>query len=306
MPAFLQRVMNRVLSLKPKLTIGICVKNAEKTIRDTIHSVLNQDFPHELIRIIVVDGQSEDGTLEIIKEILSKSNMRSIILGENKGLGFARQMVVDNAEGDYIVWVDGDMILPKDYVRKQVEFMEINPKVGIATASHGILPEANLVAALEDVAYVAVDFRFKGDSSSRLPSTAGAIFRVEAVRQVGGFDSCINGVGEDIEVAYRIKRAGWLIYRGTEAVFYEKRKESWKELWDHYFWYGRGAPRIICENPKVTSLYEMTPIAGFLAGFWYSLIAYKLLRQKKVFLLPFHYAFKRLAWCCGFYQGSKR
>ena len=294
-----------MLFLKPKVTIGMCVKNAGKTVRDTISSVLCQDFPHELTEIIVVDGQSEDGTLEIIEEIISKGDMRSIILGENKGLGVARQMVVDNAEGDYIVWIDGDMILSKDYVREQVEFMEQHPKVGIATGCHGILPEVNLVAALEDIAYIAVDSKFKGDNSSRLPNTAGAIFRVEAVRQVNGFDSRISGVGEDIEIAYRIKNARWLIYRGTEAVFYEKRKGSWKELWDHYVWYGHGAYRIICKNRKIINLYEMTPIAGFLVGVWYSLIAYKLMHQKKVFLLPFHYAFKRLAWCCGFIKGRK-
>ena len=263
-----------------------------------------QDFPHELMEIIIVDGQSKDRTLEITKEILSKSDMRSIILSENKGLGFARQIVVDNAEGEYIVWVDGDMILPKDYVRKQVEFMEQHPKVGIATGCHGILPEANLVAALEDIAYIAVDFRFKGNSSPRLPSTAGAIFRVDAVRQVGGFDSCISGVGEDADVAYRIRKAEWLIYRGIEVVFYEKRKESWKELWNHYFWYGYGAYSVFCKDKGISNIFYMTPFAGLLVGTWYSTIAYKMLLRKIVFLLPIHYAFKRLAWCFGFIKGQ--
>ena len=293
-----------MLFLKSKVTVGVCVKNAEKTIRDAINSVICQDFSHELMEIIVVDGQSEDKTLAIIKEILSEIDMRSVILSENKGLGVARQMVVDNANGDCILWVDGDMILSKDYVRKLVEFMDINPEVGIVIGSHGILPEANLVAALEDVAYVAVDFKFRGNHSLRLPGTAGAIFRVEAVRRVGGFDSRISGVGEDIEVAYRIRKSGWRIYRGAEPVFYEKRKENWKELWDHYFWYGVGSYKVYCKSDAEIKILYMAPFVGFLLGVWYSIIAYRILRRKFVFLLPLHYAFKRFAWFFGFIEGQ--
>lgn len=280
------------------------MKNAEKTVKGTIASVLDQNFPHELMEIIVVDGKSEDRTVGIIEKIISKSAMKHIILSENKGLGVARQMVVDNANGDCILWVDGDMILSKDYVRKLVKFMDINPEVGILIGSHGILPEANLVAALEDVAYVAVDFKFRGNHSLRLPGTAGAIFRVEAVRRVGGFDSRISGVGEDIEAAYRIRKSGWRIHRGAEPVFYEKRKENWKELWDHYFWYGVGSYKVLCKGDAEIKILYMAPFMGFLLGVWYSIIAYRILRRKFVFLLPLHYAFKRFAWCLGFIRSQ--
>jgi glycosyltransferase involved in cell wall biosynthesis len=277
----------------------MCVKNASNTIRDAINCVLTQDFPHEFVELIVVDGYSADGTLKILKEILLKSDIRSIIFKENEGLGFARQIVVDTAVGDYIIWVDGDMIFPKNYVRKQVEFMERNPKVGIASGYHGILPEANLIAFLEDIAYIAVDYKFGGSLSSRFPGTAGSIFRTEAIRQVDGFNPSIRGVGEDIEAAYRVRQAGWCIHIGTEAKYYEKRKETWKKLWDHYYWYGYGAYDVLFKMDRISNLLGLSPLAGFFVGVWYSIVAYKLINQKKVFLLPFHYAFKRLALYCG-------
>jgi len=283
----------------------MCLKNVEDTVYDAVNSVLAQDFPCELIELIVVDGQSTDRTLKVVKDILAGSNVESIILRENKGLGFARQMVVENATGDYIVWVDGDMILPKDFVRRQVEFIEQNPKVGIASARHGILPGVRLVALLEDVAYIAVEHKFRGSVSSRFPGTAGSIFRTKAIRQVGGFDPYIRGVGEDFEASYRVREAGWLIHIGTDAVFFEKRKENWKRLWDHYFWYGSGSYEVYIKLSNRTSLLWLNPIAGFFAGVWYSIIAYKLFNKKRVFLLPFHYAFKRIAWCLGFIKGRK-
>jgi len=119
---------------KPKVTIGVCVKNVERTIYNTLNSILSQDFSHNLIEIIIVDGKSIDETLKIIKRILKRCDIKSRIFIENKGLGFARQLVVENASGKYIVWVDGDMIIPNDFVRKQVEFMEKNPKVGLCAS----------------------------------------------------------------------------------------------------------------------------------------------------------------------------
>ena len=51
--------------MKPKVTVGMCVKNCAATIKEAIESVLNQDFPHELMELIIVDGNSEDETLSI-------------------------------------------------------------------------------------------------------------------------------------------------------------------------------------------------------------------------------------------------
>jgi GT2 family glycosyltransferase len=256
------------------------------------------------MEVIVIDGCSEDRTLQIVRGILFKSDVRSIILSDNKGLGFARQMVVDYSKGDYIVWVDGDIILRKDYVSKQVEFMEKNPKVGIATGIHGIPPDANVIAALEDVAYIVTDYRLKGETSSRLPGTSGAIFRVKAIRKAGGFDKSLVGVGEDIDAAYRLRNDGWVVYRGLNVVFYEKRKQNLKELWDHYFWYGQGGYLVFQKNKQALALCEMTPLAGLLAGVWYAIMAYKMVYRKIVFLLPIYYTFKRLAWCFGFIKGQ--
>ncbi len=286
-----------------KVTVGICVKNVEQTVRKTLMSILRQDFPHKLMEIIVVDGHSQDRTLLIIRDVLSKSDMNYEILFENKGLGFARNLVVNNACGKYIIWVDGDMILPEDYIKKQVEFMEKNPNIGVAIGTHGVLPSSNLIATLEDVAYIAVDLNFR-NSSSRLPGTGGAVFRVNAVRQVGGFDSSLRGVGEDIELTYRVKKAGWLVQRGTHATFYEKRKGTLKELWNHYLWYGYGAYDVFRKNRRIVNFPFMNPIAGFFLGAWYSVNAYKSILQKKVFLLPLHYLFKRMAWFCGFFKAQ--
>jgi len=284
--------------MRPKVTVGICVRNNSSTIRETIESILAQNYPHEFMELVIVDGYSEDRTMSIVKECLKDANIKTEFFFENKGLGYARQMVVDNAEGQYIVWVDGDNTLPKNHVQNQVEFMEQNPKVGIGKARYEFFWEGSLVAFLENIPFIVYDSK-DGPLDLKLPGTGGAIYRVKAIHEIGGFDEGLKGTGEDQDAAYRIKVAGWHIKR-TPAYFYEKRVKSWHGLWRKYFWYGYGDYYLYRKNRDIFSLSRMSPIAGFVAGVLYIKDAYKLTHSKSIFLLPLHYAFKLAGWCCGF------
>lgn len=288
-----------------KVTVGLCVKNVERTIEQALKSILEQDYSHALMELIVVDGYSSDRTLSIIKRNLLNADLRCKIFCENKGLGMARQIVVNNANGDYIVWVDGDMILPKDYISKQVEFMEENPKVAIGRAKYGIIPSEGIVAFFENLPFVieCSKHRVGDDISIDISGTSGSICRVEALKQVGGFDVEIRGAGEDVNIAYKIKSVGWLICL-TPATFFPICRRTWKELWDEYFWWGYGAHYNFHKIRSIVKLYRMTPLAGFLAGVLRLPQALKIKRQKLIFLLPIHYAFKRTAWCLGFLKSQ--
>lgn len=288
----------------PLVTVGICVRNSEKTIAMAIRSIASQDYPHNLIEIIIVDDGSEDHTLSIIKSYLPHLDI-SVMLFERQwgGLGSARNLVVRNARGKYIIWLDGDMILPVDHIKKQVEFMEKNPQVGIAKARYANHPEENLVGFLENAAYQAVDFKYSGVTYRSL-GAGGSIYRVDAVKQIGGFNENIKGAGEDLDIEYRLRKKGWLLFLGTQAFFYERRRKSWHELWKEGYWHGYKLHLIYKMHPNFISLYKLSPFGGLVAGLLYSKIAYKIHNKKRVFLLPVQYSFKRLAFFVGFAIGQ--
>jgi len=282
-----------------EVTIGMCIKNSGATIKEAIQSVLNQDFPHELIEIIIVDGHSRDQTLGIVRSISQRSDIRIEIYCENEGLGRARQIVVDKARGKYIVWVDGDMILSRDFVKKQVEFMEHFPDAGAAKGKYGILIDVtNLVAFLEDVAFMLNTVRER-EAVDNVLATSGCIYRVRAIREVGGFDPCLRGVGEDMDAESRLRDFRWKLYISS-AMFQEIRRQSWSALWNEYFWHGQGAGRLFEKNRYAFSLYKMFPPVALAREVLRVPAAYKLTREKRVLFLPFHYIFKRVAWSVGF------
>jgi glycosyltransferase involved in cell wall biosynthesis len=286
-----------------RVYIGICVKDAEATIKEAIERVMEQDFPHEFMELIVVDGGSRDKTLSIVKDCLDTVDMENKIFSENKGLGHARQIVVDNASGNYIVWVDGDMVLSKDFVRKQVEFMEENPDVGIAKGKYEMRPGPNLLATLEIYSRAAAklgDYRCEKARSKSL-GTSGCIYRVKAIRQAGGFDETIKGYGEDWDAEYRTRLAGWsLCTCQVPYQDYERLGLSWKELWRRYWKRGYDMHDVLEKHKGVIKVYAMLPPLAFLAGLLNSFFVYRLTRKKIVFLLPFFYPLKMVYWWFGY------
>ncbi|MEM2144292.1 MAG: glycosyltransferase [Candidatus Jordarchaeaceae archaeon] len=296
--------------MKIVVTLGVCVRNGERMIGRVIESIMKQDFPHEKMQILIVDDGSTDRTLQLLSDWVSKIDIKTKIFSKKwQGLGPSRNLILKNAEGQYIIWVDADEILPESYVRKQVEFMVKNPKVGI-TAGLVKLVCKNLVLNLELMPTIIDHLNYNKPKNfiwktGKLPGTGGAIFRVEALKQVNGFDERISGVGEDQDVAYRIKNAGWLIFLNQEP-FYELHggMSTFQDLWKKYFWYGYGAYKIYKQNRILFSLPRMSPVAGILTGFFYSIEAYKRMHSEAVFLLPIHYSFKLTAWMFGFIKAQ--
>lgn len=256
----LQTSLSGVSALqKPEVTIGVCVKNSEKSIANAVKSINDQDFPHELMEIIFVDDGSNDKTLSIINRHTLELDLKCRVFHHDwKGLGYSRNVVVNNAKGKYIVWVDGDTSLLRNFVSKQVEFMDKNPKVGIAKGRYRIKESTSVVAYLQNVEALVELIALEQRPLSKPLGTGGSIYRVEAIRKIGGFNDKITGVGEDMDVEYRIGSSGWML-QVTTAEFYENRRNNWKELWKEYFWHGAGGRSIFNRVNPHSMLYRMFP-----------------------------------------------
>jgi glycosyltransferase involved in cell wall biosynthesis len=290
--------------IKPKITIGVCVRNCEDYVNYAIESILDQDFPHELMEVIFVDDGSTDNTLSTVQEYVSTMDIPARIFHTSwQGLGSARTIVVKNARGKYIIWVDGDMIMQGGYVRKLVEFMEQHPEVGIAKGKQALEPRGNLVANLEAYARAAgrmVDYQCEKARLKAL-GTGGCIYRVEAIEQAGGFDQNLRGHGEDWDIEIRLRAAGWSLHTvDTEFSDYEKYGLTWRNLWSRYWLRGYHLHYFFHKNKGLLKHYRMFPPAAFLFGLLHAHKLFKLTYQKIVFALPFQYLFKMTAWYFGF------
>ena len=98
------------------------IRNEEPFIYKTLKSIINQKFDGDL-EIIISDGLSNDGTLEIVKKIqkkyknikLVRNNAKIVPVGFNKALNFAL--------GDIIIRVDGHSTLEPDFIQNSLRIL---------------------------------------------------------------------------------------------------------------------------------------------------------------------------------------
>ena len=102
--------------MKNKVSIIVPAYNAEVTIKKCIESILAQSYHN--IEVIIVDDGSKDKTYNII-DSYRKIDKRVMLLSiDNNGVSNARNIGIKNANGDFIIFIDSDDYVEKEYVEK--------------------------------------------------------------------------------------------------------------------------------------------------------------------------------------------
>lgn len=110
---------------EPLVSVIIPVYNAEKVVRFTLDSVINQTYKN--LEIICVNDCSKDNSLEILNEYAKRDKRIKVLSNEkNSGVAQTRNNGLKIATGEYIAFVDSDDIWDLTKTEKQIEFMLTN------------------------------------------------------------------------------------------------------------------------------------------------------------------------------------
>jgi len=109
--------------MKPFFSIIIPVYNCEKTIKQTLDSVLNQTFDD--YELIIIDDCSKDESLNVINEYSNKfKDIKIIINNQNLGVANSRNIGFRIAKGDFVALLDSDDLWKQDKLAKQKLILE--------------------------------------------------------------------------------------------------------------------------------------------------------------------------------------
>lgn len=206
------------------ITIGITCYNAQDSIERALTSARKQTWDNK--EIIIVDDQSTDDSIAIIKAaIKDQSHIRLIQHDINQGPAGARQTIINNANGDFIVFFDDDdeslpHRLEKQYQRLTAYEVETGEKL-VACYASGIRVYPNgYIAPLEAIgsrphiphgANVADRLLFYGGDQTMFfgsgTPTCGLMTRKSTFEAAGGFDLAFRRV-EDVDFSIRLALAG--------------------------------------------------------------------------------------------------
>lgn len=261
------------------LSVIIVNYNVKELLENCIQSVIaaSKNLKTE---IIIVDNNSFDGSVNYISNKFADfSNVKIIPSEVNLGFAKANNLAVEKSQGKYLLILNPDTILQEDTLEKCLAYYEDTPSIGCLTCKL-ILPNGKLDLACRrsfptpSVALYRIFGLSKLFPKSRIFGKynltyldENQTYEVDAVvgafmflsknvfELIGGFDEDYFMYGEDLDLCYKIKKAGYKIfyYSGTSIIHYkgESTKKSSVSYVNNFY----GAMKIFVEkNLHQTSL----------------------------------------------------
>ena len=113
------------MSEKKSATIIVTTYNVQQTIRQTMDCIVASrvDFDFD---IVVVDDQSTDNTVSILREY----SINLIELEKNRGPAHARNIAIQAASGEFLIFIDSDVVFPDDLLQRMMDKINEDPKIG--------------------------------------------------------------------------------------------------------------------------------------------------------------------------------
>ncbi len=198
---------------QPLVSIIIPCYNTAAYIRETLESVYNQTYQN--FEIIAIDDGSTDNTLEILHECAVAEPRLKVIAQENTYCVKARIHAIQYAQGDYLVCLDSDDILEKNYLKVCVEAAEENKDLAIIYTDAILFDAKNKPWKLPE--FKLPDFLLQNCIYIT------ALIRKTHYNAVGGFDSNMTFI-EDWELFISIIKNGGKVKRIHQPLFLYRQR----------------------------------------------------------------------------------
>jgi glycosyltransferase involved in cell wall biosynthesis len=183
----------------PIVSVIIPIYNGEKTIGETIESVLKQTFTD--FEVLVIDDGSQDSTLEVINKI--QDSRLKVFSYPNAGVSASRNRGLTHATGEFISFLDADDLWTPDKLEAQVKALQDNPQAAVAYSWTDWIDRSGQF--LRSGGHITVN----GNAYETLllrdfvESGSNPLIRREALAEVGNFDESLAH-GEDWDLWLRL------------------------------------------------------------------------------------------------------
>ncbi len=262
-----QRPQKKTLTLPkryPSVTVIIPCWNKEKTLKDTVLSLLALTYPKEKLSILIVDDGSTDGTLAAAQEFAENPQVR-ILSKQNGGSKFsALNFGLENSESELFGCLDADSFVVSDALLEVVKKFESNPEIVAVTPAMKVYRPHSLLELVQAVEYTfGIFYRKMFDTIGAISVLPGpfSFYRRDVFETIGKFREAHHT--EDMEMAFRLHAHGLKIANAHTAVVYTKVPSTLRGLVRQRTRWSRG----FLENSRDYSYMYFNPRFGNLGLF---------------------------------------
>jgi poly-beta-1,6-N-acetyl-D-glucosamine synthase len=235
------------LQSKTKFSVIIPFRNEAKNLLNLLESIKSLKYPKNLFEIILVNDESEDNSVAIIKKFLetesSKENFNktNISIINNKRISNSPKkdaitIGINKAKYEWIITTDADCVLPKYWLDSFDEFIQQTKTTCIAAPVNFHLEKnfLNTFQALDFLSLQGATIGGFGINKPFLCNGANFAYKKETFIEVNGFESNTNiASGDDIFLLEKIaKKYPTQVHflKCEQAIVATSTQSSWKEL----------------------------------------------------------------------------
>jgi GT2 family glycosyltransferase len=215
-----------------KVSVIIITWNRKDLLKDCLDSLKKQSYKN--FETIVVDNGSEDKTIEFVKEYYPKTKI--IDFKRNFGFSIAANKGIKASKSEYVILLNNDTIVDKNFVKYLVELLDSNQKYCACTARIVDYFDRNVLASAGDLMNsVGQSFprglgnkvnQFNEQGEVFLVTGGGSIFRKNTFERIGYFDEDYFFSGEDSDWCFRAQLFGYKFFYEPKAIVYHLCKAS--------------------------------------------------------------------------------
>jgi cellulose synthase/poly-beta-1,6-N-acetylglucosamine synthase-like glycosyltransferase len=243
----------------------IISRNEERSISNTLKSALELDYP--IFDVILVDGGSDDQTLEIAHSLSTHPNGKNlkIIPSDDSSPGQGRNTGVEHSSSEIIAFLDGDCYPKKEWLRNAVPLLLSDGVGGVGgprVTSHrsSYLSRAFLESLAYSFASWGSPVFSKVKDTKEVENIGGVgVYKKVALKKAGLYSEDLIFC-EDVDLDRRVRKAGFrLIVSPDVVVEHDWKVRSVRSLFKHMVKYGQGRSNAIKKKNGLFSPRYMAP-----------------------------------------------
>ena len=251
----------------PFVSVLIPIRNEGSYISQCLQAVSQQDYPSDLLEILISDGLSTDNTRALVAEWMKKDPRIQLFDNPKCIVPTGMNILILQARGDVIIRVDGHCVIAPDYVSNCVRHLLQDGVDGVGGPMRSIGEDFT-----SEVIALAMSSKFGvGNSSFRTESGVSKLadtvpfpaYTRDIIWKVGLYDEELVR-NQDDEYNYRIRNAGGKILLAEDVKSEYYSRGSLIKLWKQYFQYGFWKVRVLQKHPRQMSLRQFVPLAFIL------------------------------------------
>lgn len=234
---------------KPSVSVLIAAFNEEAVIERTISSILASEY--HVDEVIVVDDGSHDATfLQVVTQFAGEPRVVAL-KQENGGKASALNRALSQARGELLVCIDADTQLMPDAIGHLAPHFK-DRKIGAVAGNVKVGNRLNILTRWQSIEYITsqnLDRRAYAElgAISVCPGAIGA-WRKTAIVEAGGYVS--DTLAEDMDLTWRLQRAGWTIETESAAIAYTEAPDTLKGFFGQRFRWAYGTLQCLWKHRR--------------------------------------------------------